>query len=112
MELMACSKDEVAKHFAIDGNSELDDLAALLHSVIVRVGPDDARTIWLPDCFCQGKGGGSFCQRKTPASDMAWALIETFPNTFDDCYTVNNQTVCLSKKVELVVGRNVSSLPW
>ena len=100
-ELMACSKDEVAKHFAIDGNSELHDLAALLHSVIVELG---LRTLEYGSLTAFVKAKVEEASVKTPAGDMVWALIETFPNTFDDCYTVNNQTVCLYKKAQLVVG--------
>lgn len=101
IELMACTKDEVAKHFAIDGNPELDDLAALLHAVIVELGTR-TREYRSLTAFVKAKlEEGSV---ETPAGDMVWALIDTFPNTFDDCYTINDQTVCLYKKAQLVVG--------
>jgi len=41
---------------------------------------------------------------ETPAGDMIWTLINTFPGAFDNCYVVNKQKVCLYKKTQLVVG--------
>ena len=79
----------------------MDDLAALLHAVIVELGTGTREYLSLT-AFVKAKlEEGSV---ETPAGDMVWALIDTFPNTFDDCYTINDQTVCLYKKAQLVVG--------
>ena len=42
---------------------------------------------------------------ETPAAEMVWALVDTFPSTFDDRYILREaQAVCFFKKAQLVVG--------
>lgn len=100
-ELMKCTKEEVARHFALVGNPELEDLTTLLHMVIVELGTKTQ------SCGSLGnfvKNKIQECTSDFPAGDLVWALIDTFPETFDDRYHINNQNVCFYKKAQLVVG--------
>lgn len=100
-ELLNTSKQEVAKAFSLEGNSELEDLVELLHQVIVHVGRQTldygSLTLFVTKKLQE-------LSKTTPAGYLVWDLIETFPVAFDDVATVNGQRVCFYKKAQLVVG--------
>lgn len=100
-ELMNTTKDEVAKAFGLEGNAELEDLVDLLHQVILELGNRTQEYRSLTSFLTQKLAALS---KDTPAGDLVWDLVETFPNTFDDCHTVNCHRVCFFKKAQLVVG--------
>lgn len=100
-ELINATKEEVAKAFQLNGNAELEDLVELLWKVIVELGTNTKEYGSL-SAFVTKKLEDA-C-KETPAGDLVWDLVETFPNTFDDCYQVKGQRVCLYKKAQLVVG--------
>lgn len=100
-ELMHVSKEEIAQHFGFEGNPELQNLVDLLQSVVVELGTK-TKEFGSLTAFMTKKI--STISKDTPAGDLVWDLVENFPDTFDDCYTVNDQHVCLYKKAQLVVG--------
>jgi hypothetical protein len=100
-ELMNTSKEEVATAFGLEGNEELDDLVELLHKVILELGNNTQEYGSLTSFVTKKLGDVSM---DTPAGDLVWDLVETFPSTFDDCPTVNGHRVCFYKKAQLVVG--------
>jgi hypothetical protein len=100
-ELMNATKEEVATAFGLQGNAEVDDLVQLLHQVIVELGRNTQEDGTLSAYIGKKLKGVS---KETPAGDLVWDLVETFPDTFDDWYIVNGQKVCFFKKAQLVVG--------
>jgi hypothetical protein len=100
-ELMNATKDEVAKAFGLQDNAEVEDLVQLLHQVIVELGRNTQDHGALSAYIKKKLEGAS---DETPAGDLVWDLVDTFPDTFDDWYIVNDQKVCLYKKSQLVVG--------
>ncbi len=100
-ELMNTTMDEIANAFHMQDNAELDDLVALLHQVIMELGSKTQEYGSLT-AFITSKLES--ISGETPAGDLVWDLIDTFPMTFDDFYMVNGQQVCLYKKAQLVVG--------
>jgi len=105
-ELAATTKDEVAEAFDFAGNEDLDDLVCLLHGVIKELGARTVDDYGSLVSFVEAKLGEAWsCNGgTTPAGNLVWNLVETFPETFDDCYTVGDQRVCFYKKAQLVVG--------
>lgn len=47
---------------------------------------------------------GNDASSTTPAADFVWLLVDLFPTTFDDTYTVHTKRVCFYKKAQLVTG--------
>lgn len=100
-ELTNATMDEVAKAFCLEDNVEVNDLVQLLHQVIVELGRNTEEYGSLSVYITKKLASAS---KETPAGDLVWDLVETFPETFGDCYIVNDQKVCLYKKAQLVVG--------
>ncbi len=104
-ELKATTKEEVAEAFGFL-HEDLDDLVVLLQKVIHELGANTLENYGSLVSFLEAKRNEAWSKNggKTPAGNLVWSLVETFPETFDDSYTLGDQKVCFYKKAQLVVG--------
>ncbi|CAE7350574.1 unnamed protein product [Symbiodinium sp. CCMP2592] len=101
--LSSRSYGDIAKAFALEGNPEVEDLVDLLLQVIHELGEGCAKEGSLELFVAQALKASA--DSEEPAAEMVWALVDTFPSTFDDRYILREaQPVCFFKKAQLVVG--------
>lgn len=92
------SNDHVGACFQIAGNLELESLVDLIHQVIVELGVG-CRPYGSLETFVE-QTLAKYASSTTPAGDFVWALVQSFPSTFNDVY----DEACFYKKAQLVVG--------
>ncbi|CAE7192271.1 unnamed protein product [Symbiodinium natans] len=101
--LRSCTKADVARTFALEDNAEVEDLLDLLLQVIHELGRGCTREGSLEAFVARALEASAGAPQ--PAAELVWALVDSFPETFDDRYTLRAvQPVCFFKKSQLVVG--------
>ena len=102
--LQSLARNKVATAFGIvDKSPELDRLVDYLWKVLLDLGAGIAPNYGSLQNLV-AKALGNDAASTTPAGDFVWLLVDLFPTTFDDTYTVHNQRVCFYKKAQLVTG--------
>jgi hypothetical protein len=107
--LAGLSTSELMEYFDLGGNvDELTPLATQLTVSVNEIGASIlSRGFTSPGHYlenvvgCDATGGSV---ARTRASALVAELVATFPLTFMDEYTVNDQIVCFYKKAQLVVS--------
>lgn len=104
--LQGLTKDRIATAFGISNNAELDLLAEYLLVVLHDLGQGSKEFGSLQTLVTQTLKDIS--ASTTPAGDFVWMLVDRFPTTFNDRYTLDfasqQQQVCFFKKGQLVTG--------